>query len=301
MQQRIALPYMGDEYTAHLEKCLKEAGANIEMPPKISKNTIKFGVKNSPDFICYPFKITLGSYIEALDNGANILLQFDSCGQCRLKHYYKVQELILKRMGYNFEMYNVNIKNFIKVCKKISGCSTFKAITTAKNIVKGIKEIDKKYKFDENKINIGIIGEIYSCCEPRINYDIENKIKKLDANPYNTANLTSFIYDSMGFNYFKDKKYKKQAKMYFNGSLGGHGIENIYNLLWMIDKKLIDGVVHLMPLSCCPEAMIEPIVNAICQDNKMPLQRFMIDETSNEANVDMRIETLVEQIKEIKK
>ena len=32
--------------------------------PAITSNTIELGTKNSPDFVCTPFKYTLGTFIE---------------------------------------------------------------------------------------------------------------------------------------------------------------------------------------------------------------------------------------------
>ena len=49
--------------------------AEIMTAPKITSKTIELGTKYSPDFVCTPFKNTLGTMIEALDNGANILFQ----------------------------------------------------------------------------------------------------------------------------------------------------------------------------------------------------------------------------------
>lgn len=288
---------MGSEYTLHLKKCVEKLGIKVVLPPKISDETIKLGVKNSADMMCFPYKVTLGSFIEALDNGADILLMWDSCGQCRLKHYYKLHEFTLRRMGYEFEMYSINRKNIIKVLKNLSGCSTVEAVKTIKDIVKGLRRIDnRRYRWDENKLNIAIIGEIFTCCEERINYSVEDKIKRFGLNVYNTANISDFIYSNIGLNIFQKRGYKREALKYFNGPLGGHGYENIYNLLWLIDKK-VDGIIHLLPLSCMPETTVEPIVNSICQDNGIPLLRLMIDETNSEANMDTRLETFIELVK----
>lgn len=293
----VAFSHIGIEYTLHIKKCLESLGIEVRLPPKISQNTIKVGVKNSADMVCYPYKVTLGSYVEALESGANTLLAFNSCGQCRLRHYHKIQEFSLRRMGYdNFKLYGVSGFNVVRVLKELSGCSTIAALKTIKELVKGFEKIDDmKYKWSKDKPNVGIIGEIYSCCEQRVNFDIEKKLKALGVNPYNTSNLSSFIYEIMHFSLLQKRKYKKLAKKYFNGKLGGHGIENVYNLLWMIDNN-VEGIIHIMPLSCAPETMAEPVINGICQDNNTPLLRMMCDETSSDANIDTRVETFVETI-----
>ena len=84
--------------------------------------------------------------------------------------------------------------------------------------------------------------------------------------------------------------------MHLNGSLGGHGRENISHLLELVDNH-IGGVIHLLPMSCMPETSIEPFVTAICRQHNTPLLRIPIDENTAEANLDTRLETFIELIK----
>jgi predicted nucleotide-binding protein (sugar kinase/HSP70/actin superfamily) len=204
-------------------------------------------------------------------------------------------------MGYEFEIFSVSIFNIISTFKKLSGKSIPVILKAIKDLVKKISDIDeKKRSWSEGKFNIGIIGEIYTCCEEKINYSIEQKLKKLDVNPYNTCYLSNFIKDSLKIlcfqNYLKRRKYKKMAMKYLHGRLGGHGVANIINLIRMKERG-VDGIIHILPLSCMPETTVEPIINLICQENEIPLIQLPIDETNSEANVDTRIETFIELIK----
>lgn len=73
--------------------------------PPITKKTIDIGAKHSPDFVCIPFKYNLGNYIEALEKGANTLIQ--AGGGCRFGFYGEVQEQILRDLGYEFNFLNL--------------------------------------------------------------------------------------------------------------------------------------------------------------------------------------------------
>ena len=59
--------------------------AEIIDVPKITNKTVELGTRYSPEFICSPFKYTLGSLIEGLDMGANILVQYG--GGCRRNNF----------------------------------------------------------------------------------------------------------------------------------------------------------------------------------------------------------------------
>lgn len=108
-----------------LTKCLNIKVLN---PPKITNKTIELGVKNSPEFVCMPFKYTLGTFIEDLDRGANVLLQ--AGGGCRYGYYGELQEKILKDLGYDFIYINLINGGNHQICK----------------IYRLIKKIDPKFK-----------------------------------------------------------------------------------------------------------------------------------------------------------
>ena len=89
-------------------------------PPTITNKTIEIGNKYSPSFVCTPFKYTLGTMIESIESGANILIQFG--GGCRYGYYSELQEKIMKDLGYNFELINLISKgkaNFKEIYKSI--------------------------------------------------------------------------------------------------------------------------------------------------------------------------------------
>lgn len=303
----VTFPWMGRAYSRKMKKVLESLGLKVVMPPEITDSTIKQGVKNSSDMMCFPYKVTLGNFIEALEKGVNTLLMYDSCGECRQRHYFKLQEFTLRKLGYEFEMFSFNGKTFIPVMKMLSGKSSLGVYLAMRKLVKGMRQIDvRRYEWFSDTINIGIIGEIFTCCEERVNYEIEQRLRELEVNPYNSANLSEFIDDvtstlflhllGVGSRKSDKRKYMEAAAKFLNGPLGGHGMENIANLLWMKDIG-VDGVIHLLPLSCMPEATVEPIISSICQEANIPLLRILIDETNSSANIETRVETFVELIK----
>ncbi len=98
--RRITFPHMGD-YWVPLKRIAQLSGADVVVPPRITRHTIDIGARYSPEFVCVPFKYTLGSFIESLEAGANVVCQV--CGGCRFSYYAEVQEAILHDLGYEFE------------------------------------------------------------------------------------------------------------------------------------------------------------------------------------------------------
>lgn len=98
-----------------LDNVLKD---EIIKPPIITTKTLELGSKYSPDFVCTPFKYTLGTMIESLEHGADTLIQLG--GGCRYGYYHELQNQILKDLGYHFQLINlINGGNYIKITKLI--------------------------------------------------------------------------------------------------------------------------------------------------------------------------------------
>lgn len=134
----IAFPKMAD-YDVPALYLLRHVTKYKIIKPIINLNTMEAGSKHSPDFVCAPFKYTLGTLINGLDKGADILIQFG--GGCRYGYYASLQEEILKKLGYEFKMYNL----------VTAGHTDFK------RIYRIIKEIDPNIKL-RKLIRYGIVA-----------------------------------------------------------------------------------------------------------------------------------------------
>lgn len=101
---KVSFPQMGD-YSIPAKYLLSNIlDIQVLMPPKITAKTVELGSKYSPEFICTPFKYTLGTMIECLDLGSEVLIQ--EGGGCRYGYYAELQEKILRDLGYEFKMVN---------------------------------------------------------------------------------------------------------------------------------------------------------------------------------------------------
>ena len=117
----LSFPHMGD-YWIPIKSLVEVLDCKVITPPPITKKTLELGMKYSPEFVCIPFKYNLGNYIEALEKGANFLIQ--AGGGCRFGYYAEVQKTILDRLGYDYEFFqifeNLNILNSLKDFKDIN-------------------------------------------------------------------------------------------------------------------------------------------------------------------------------------
>ena len=75
---RVGYPKLGNYYIPIynlLNNLVDKENVEIILEDKMTPDIIKKGANNSPDFICTPFKYNMGNFINALENGANVLIQ----------------------------------------------------------------------------------------------------------------------------------------------------------------------------------------------------------------------------------
>ncbi len=92
----ITVPRMGNICLA-AKAFFEAAHIPYVMPETINKQTLQNGIAMSPEDICLPFKILMGSYWECIKKGADTILITGSCGPCRFGEYCELQMKLLKK------------------------------------------------------------------------------------------------------------------------------------------------------------------------------------------------------------
>lgn len=132
--RKVAFPIFG-HYSCPVRYFVENAlDLEFVRQPDMTRRTIEIGAKYSPDMVCTPYKITLGSLIEALEAGADTIIT--TMGLCRLGYYGELQEQTLRDLGYDFEVVNFaeyttgSNRDYYKALKKMN--PKLKAVTAGK-------------------------------------------------------------------------------------------------------------------------------------------------------------------------
>jgi predicted nucleotide-binding protein (sugar kinase/HSP70/actin superfamily) len=314
------------------------------------------GTRYSPEFVCLPFKTILGTFIESLEAGADTLFMITSSNACRMGYYSRVQEQILRDLGYKFKFlrYKSADKGLIGVLKAIKrytndspwanviaayrlGTAKLKVLdslerklekTRARELETGqsdriareaIKAIDEtrdlsalkqvvhEYftKIDQvpsnpnsDPLKVGIIGEIYVIMEPMANMNLEVELGKLGVEVRRAK--TTFFSEYMNFLSYlnvlnnEKKKLQKFAWPYLRRDVGGHGLESVGEKV-RLARHGYDGLVHLAPFTCMPEAIAQNVMLKTKED--IPVLTIICDEQLGQAGLLTRIEAFVDLLK----
>jgi len=132
---RVTFPHCGNAYVG-LKSMFQDIGADFVIPPGSTTRTMSLATKYSPEGVCIPFKLNLGNMIEALDMGADTIINATGHGTCRMGYYFKVQEQILRNKGYKFNMLLTGLsehklRSFLQLLKKVSNNASWATIARA--------------------------------------------------------------------------------------------------------------------------------------------------------------------------
>ena len=318
-----------------------------------TKRTLSLGTQYSPEFVCIPFKLLLGGFIEALEQGADTLFMVTSVNACRLGYYAKVQEQILRDLGYNFNFlkFKSSEKGLIGVLKGIKriannapwstviaayrlGTAKLKALDDIEQQVQKCRavEVDKGiadhifreaakaieealdlvslrqvvYQYLEKlnqipktgmPLKVGIVGEIYVVMDSFINLNLEVELGKLGVEVRRTKSTFFSEWARLGaFNVLNEekKRLRKFALPYLKRDVGGHGFESLAEKV-RLSREGYDGIVHLQPFTCMPEAIATDIMPSTAEN--IPVLTILCDEQMAKAGFVTRLEAFVDLLK----
>lgn len=117
---KVTFPHMGNIYIP-LKSFFETLDIDVVVPPPCTNKTLELGVQYSPEFACLPLKLNIGNFIEALEKGADTIVMAGGVGPCRFGLYCEVQEVILKNLGYKFQMVVLEppVSGLIDIIKKL--------------------------------------------------------------------------------------------------------------------------------------------------------------------------------------
>lgn len=179
---KVTFPHMGSQ--VFYKKLMEFFNLDYVMPPVPTKRTIDLGVKNSPEFACFPYKVLLGTYIEAIEKGADTIVTSGGSGPCRAGLYAELHEKTLHKMGYNvkfivFDDFNRDRKQFIENLKLIKGKQSWcKAIKNAYAAYKIAQAVDNLQRLVERK-------RAYEKVSGSFNSALKNAMMDFDKNAHN--------------------------------------------------------------------------------------------------------------------
>ncbi|QGP93518.1 hypothetical protein MGLY_29300 [Neomoorella glycerini] len=102
--KKVSFAHMGYSYLG-FKQLVEDMGFEAVVPASPSPATLDRGVTYAPEYACIPFKMVLGTYLEVLERGAEMIITSGGVGPCRAGLYGMMHERILRNLGFNLEIF----------------------------------------------------------------------------------------------------------------------------------------------------------------------------------------------------
>jgi len=145
---------------------------------------------------------------------------------------------------------------------------------------------------EDDKLEILLIGELYSLMDFEASNNLERNLAKQGIKVIRYTNLTYLLLIKKFMRrilLFKGRKYLKYI-------LGADGTESIVHAIDHC-KKGIDGIIHIKSFGCVPEINAMPTLSRISEDFETPIIYLSFDGENNISNIDTKIEAFKDMIK----
>ncbi len=180
---KMTFPHMGNIWVVG-KSLFEDLDHEVIVPPKNTKRTLELGTTHSPEFACFPLKVTLGNFIEGVERGANTFFMAGGGGPCRFGLYGHVQKEVLKDLGYDINAIIIDppsvglgdmISKILKVKNGASIINTKNALQKAWAKIHVLDYLDKKLSISRPYERIG--SKVKDSCDD-IHADIINLVNQ---------------------------------------------------------------------------------------------------------------------------
>lgn len=147
---KVTFPHMGNVYLA-VKALFDGLGSEYVIPPLNSREALEIGSRHSPEEICLPFKLMIGNFIQAINQGADTVIITGSCGPCRFGEYCEMQMCLLRQLGHPLKFIvidapkDIGMKELFHRLCEIAGSgnrSRFEKLKALKRAVQVMRRMD---------------------------------------------------------------------------------------------------------------------------------------------------------------
>lgn len=200
---------------------------------------------------------------------------------------YMRYNISFEKINGDFEALHKRFLNKLKYVKNLRELLKIKRINFKK-----LKKIELLFKCQkEEKIKIGIIGELFTSMEQFSSNNIEKKLYDLGAVTKRYTTLTYLMIKKP----LEMKKLIKKSNKYIEYELGADGTTSVAHAIELSEMGY-DGIIHIKPFGCTPEENAIPILQKISSDKNIPIMYITFDTQNSDTGLETRLEAFYDML-----
>lgn len=289
------------EFYSMWESYFKALGFEILLSPKTNKDILNAGVLTCVDEACLPIKIFHGHVDFLKDNVDYIFIpriiglnkrEYNCPKHLGMPDMIKssidglpeiIDPIIDLRNKNGIKIAVKDIKNELKL--NYSQKELYKrAIQEQTKYKEHLLKKDKPLKKNEQTSNLLILGHPYNVYDEFLNMDILNKLKAEGINLFFAEDIP-------------EEKYREYSSQFIKRIFWTQGRKLIGSSNYLLDNKLIDGIIYLNAFGCGLDSMLVYLVEKKCIEENIPMLVLTLDEQTGEAGLVTRIDAFLDMMK----
>ena len=179
---KYTFPYWGN-YTIAIKALLEKFGADFIPPQRTTIRDIEEGSEISPDLFCFPFKVNMGNYLDAIRRGADKIVMVENVrGSCRLRYYGEIQKKALAEAGHQIDLLPLRTsllgiyQAFRELSQEGSVLKILSALYFSNKKLKLIEKLEKKANYlRPREKNKGEVSKVFKEAMEKIDAAKTNK------------------------------------------------------------------------------------------------------------------------------
>lgn len=148
----------------------------------------------------------------------------------------------------------------------------------------------------EDRLRVGVVGELYVLMEPFSNYFVEQQLAKRG------CEVHRFVTVSQMFDHSGRKRHNKHirhmldyAAPYLKYHVGADGTESV-GMTHKLMKDGFDGVLHIKPFGCMPEVNAMSALQRLSRENLFPVLFISYDSQWSETGLQTRLDAFCDML-----
>lgn len=205
-----------------------------------------------------------------------------------------VDDLIRKRVGFQREPGAIEAvkKRFVR---ELDGLRDLKAVRSLHE--RTLCEIEAvPVDIPENRLRVGVVGELYVLMEPFSNYFVERELAKRGCEVHRFVTV-SHMFDHSGRKRHQRhlRKMLDYAAPYLKYHVGADGTESV-GMTNKLMKDGFDGVLHIKPFGCMPEVNAMSALQRLSREHTFPVLFISYDSQWSETGLQTRLDAFCDML-----
>ncbi len=187
-------------------------------------------------------------------------------------------------------------KAYATAVARIAGLSGRQQLNQERESI--LEHVRSLAQVDRPLLRIGLVGDVYTILTRFLNHNLEVELARLGVEVLRSFRFTGQISVPLPPPLPQDRWFRalRAGSQYLRRDVGGFALSVVGEAVLMVQEEEVDGLIHVAPFNCNPEAVAQGMLVALQREQGVPVLNLSFDEQTGRAGVVTRLEAFVDML-----